>query len=167
MSFFIDTVSLYSQSPQIDKFDLIVIQEYKRCRIIRQEQDDFKFINKQHQLIIQQYKKEQKKIKENLNRYVKDLLFNESCIISKKKDLLIDSFYEVINDDDKISDLKFMTDNIFLTSQHIKINFSFIERCKLIQKHLYYTMHIKTTNDIEECIICKELIKKIFLKKCI
>ena len=41
MSQYIDTI-LY---PPVDKFDLIVFQAYKRCRIIKQEQEDFKFIS--------------------------------------------------------------------------------------------------------------------------
>ena len=159
-------MSQYPPSPSVDKFDLIVFQYIKRCRIISHEQADFKFINKHHKLIIQQYRIEQKKFKESINRYVNDLLFNEKCMIEKKNNLLIDAFYEVIYDDNKIAELKDMTDNIFSTAQHNIIDITFNERCKIIQKHLYYIIPSITANGNEECIICNDKINKIFFKKC-
>ncbi len=53
-------------------------------------------------------------MKENINNFVINLLENEKYKIREKRDLLIDSFYNVINDDDKITELKNMTDDIFM-----------------------------------------------------
>ncbi len=164
MTYYIDTDSLYLSSTQLDTFDLVILQNDYRGALSFLENKRFKKMMKAHNKILKQYKKEQIEIKENINNFVINLLEDENYNIRKKRDLLIDSFYDVINDDNKISELKDMTDDIFMSKPDARIDIIMEQRQKLIAEHLYYVRNITAGND--ECLICKDQINQIFLKKC-
>ncbi len=57
-----------------------------------------------------------------------------------------------------------MTDDIFRSKPDTIVNILMEQRQDLIAEHLYYVRNISTGND--ECLICKDQINQIFLKKC-
>ena len=146
---------------QTDKFDLVIIENDLRRIYFNTEDDEFKLIIKNHNKIMKQYKKEQQYIKISIDEYINKSLMDEQYIINNKRNFLIDSAYEVINE---VNACYNFTEKIFNSLPDKRIKKLFNERNKIFKQYHYKIYNNCITDN--ECLICKDFINRIDLYKC-
>ena len=121
----------------MDQFDFVIDWKNSRIQLEKREQWWFNHLNKTKNILLKQYKQEQKIIKEKIFNYTKNLNEDQLFLITAKNDLLIDSFFEIIKD---VKDTMMDTDNIFMKKPTKDVLIFYKQRNDLINKHFYFIL---------------------------
>ena len=144
-----------------DIFDLYNYQNVFRNHIMQSEQFFFNHIKKEKRKIKYDFKQKQIKIKSMINNYINHLLNDQQEIITKKHNLLNNSI-DLLNFSN-IEKIEFKSEilNDISTNRIVKL---FYQKQNLLQRYFLKTIYLG--NSGQACLICYDLINKLFLIKC-